>query len=464
AVPTMQRLAAANGLVALVGSETYLIQLKSESEQSSVQQGRLNEVIRTMTQIITFSVAIGLQSNSACLPFIRQQPGGTPVFSSNGVSPPALPSSLVPQDFAYLPENSILRATADFLIQAGKKGPEVCHPALVKAALASLVSAGGSHQYPPVNWSTLLSPLMRLDFNEIQQQCMMLAASQAQSSQSAALFLGTWLSPPLVHCLSHVPEDKLQAYVESLALRRFRVEEEEEGGEEGQGPGGRSLHLRPLRLAVLRGLGGAMSLPNPPKHCWTLLCSAAQEIYASLPGEIRDEDVELYEETARCLSEMSDTEIERIVCVTELMGHIRNVAYGTSSVECADTKQVRPRSQKETVWQYFALESSMRFGKPPPRLPSQWQQSKEATDFLLRVFAGAVVSWGDRATPLLLGVRPTWSLPRLPGPGDAPCGDGRRLAEGWALVPCLDGLAHSLERLLDREPWSGQAQKLRYKG
>ncbi|KAG7249719.1 hypothetical protein CRUP_035798, partial [Coryphaenoides rupestris] len=125
--PTMQRLAAANGLVALVGSETYLIQLKSESEQSSVQQGRLNE-------IITFSVAIGLQSNSACL------------------------------DFAYLPENSILRATADFLIQAGKKGPEVCHPALVKAALASLVSAGGSHQYPPVNWSTLLSPLMRLDF------------------------------------------------------------------------------------------------------------------------------------------------------------------------------------------------------------------------------------------------------------------------------------------------------------
>ncbi|KAG7249770.1 hypothetical protein CRUP_033529, partial [Coryphaenoides rupestris] len=88
---------------------------------------------------------------------------------------------------------------------------------------------------------------------------------------------------------------------------------------------------------------------------------------------------------------------------------------------------------------------------PPP--PSQ------ATDFLLRVFAGAVVSWGDRATPLLLGVRPTWSLPRLPGPGDAPCSDGRRLAEGWALVPCLDGLAHSLERLLDREPWSGQAQK-----
>ena len=30
----------------------------------------------------------------------------------------------VPQDFAYLPENSVLRALGDFLSQAGKKGLE----------------------------------------------------------------------------------------------------------------------------------------------------------------------------------------------------------------------------------------------------------------------------------------------------------------------------------------------------
>lgn len=37
---------------------------------------------------------------------------------------------------------------------------------------------------------------------DVQHQCLVLAASQAHSSQSAALFLGSWVSPPLVHSLS----------------------------------------------------------------------------------------------------------------------------------------------------------------------------------------------------------------------------------------------------------------------
>ncbi|KAJ3584901.1 hypothetical protein NHX12_013624 [Muraenolepis orangiensis] len=415
--PTMQRLAAVNGLVALVGSESYLIQFKVESEQSSLQQGRLNDVIRTITQIVTFSGAIGLQSNSACLV-------GHLHFAHMSTSHT---HTTVPQDFSYLPENSILRAVLDFLIQAGKKGPDVVHPTLVKTAVASLASVGASFQYPPVNWTTVLSPLMRLNFREeVQHQCMVLAASQAQSSQSAALFLGTWLSPPLVHCLSfptqaqlyeslgswmkHVSEDKLQAFVE--------------------------------------GLG--------------------------------DDEVDLYVGMATCLSELSDTEIERVVRVTEvdmekscftlafltsrgrlpllslndvvggvlrgwpgprvgwlllqtfyqcvpkqtewlleLMGHIRNVAYGSASVECADTKL--------------------------------------ATDFLLQLFAGAVVSWGDAAGPLLLGLRPSWSSSRAAGLPPSLCGE-ERLAEG-ALPACLTALPRGLKLLLEKEPWSGHSQK-----
>lgn len=107
-------------------------------------------------------------------------------------------------------------------------GPEFAHPALVKTALTPLASVGVSFQYPPINWSAVLSPLMRLSFGEkplrficlytkskhraqiccsltgedVQHQCVVLAACQAQSSQSASLFLGSWLSPPLVHSLS----------------------------------------------------------------------------------------------------------------------------------------------------------------------------------------------------------------------------------------------------------------------
>ncbi|KAE8278840.1 Focadhesin [Larimichthys crocea] len=120
--PTMQRLAAVNGLVALVGSESYLVQLTSELELSSQQQSRLNEVIRAITQVITFSGAIGLQSNSACLVGHLHLAHMSTSHSHTAV----------PQDFSYLSEKSVIRSIVDFLTEAGKKGPEFAHPALVK--------------------------------------------------------------------------------------------------------------------------------------------------------------------------------------------------------------------------------------------------------------------------------------------------------------------------------------------
>ncbi|XP_047426080.1 focadhesin [Mugil cephalus] len=485
--PTMQRLAAVNGLVALVGSESYLIQLKSELELSSLQQSRLNEVIRAITQIITFSGAIGLQSNSACLIGHLHLANVSTSHSHTAV----------PQDFSYLSEKSVIRSIADFIAEAGKKGPEFSHPALVKTALAPLASVGASFQYPPINWSAVLSPLMRLSFGEdVQHQCVTLAASQAQSSQSASLFLGSWLSPPLVHSLSyqtraflyenlgswmkHVAEDKLQVYIESLGLQQFQEDV-------------RSQRL-PLCCSLLQGLAQAMALPNPPNNCWTILCSITEKIFALLPNQIQNDEVDLYVGVTKCLSEMSDTEIDRITRVSEdqmektcfilayltsrgrvpllglndviagvlrgwpsrrvgwfllqtfyqcrlavsantgvskrmewlleLMGHVRNVAYGATSVACGDVKL--------------------------------------ATDFLFQLFAAAVVSWGDHVMPLLLGIRAQW-FPWQPDP--KPAGlqmhglyGEERLAD-LALPHCMLGMSHSLPLLLDKEPWSSQTHK-----
>ncbi|XP_029609576.1 focadhesin isoform X1 [Salmo trutta] len=484
--PTMQRLAAVNGLVALVGSETGILQLKNESEQSSQQQSRMNEVIRAITQIITFSGAIGLQSNSACLVGHLHLAHMSTSHSRTAV----------PQDFSYLPEKSVIRSVVDFLAEAGKKGPEFAHPSLVKTGLGSLATVGGSYQYPPVNWSAILSPLMRLNFGEVvQHQCIELASNQAQSSQSASLFLGVWLSPPLVHSLSmrtrghlydnlsvwmkHVSEDKLQVYVETLGLQQFQQD------------------VRPQRLAIclslLRGLAQAMALPNPPNTVWAVLCTTIEKIFNVLPNHIQDQEVHLYVGVSKCLSELADTEIDRIAQVTEaqmektgfilahltsqgrvpllglndviaavlrgwsshkvgwlllqtfyqcrlaaspntgvskrmewlleLMGLIRNVAYGVTTVKCGDTRQ--------------------------------------ATDFLLQVFAAAVISWGDHTMPLLLGVRTQWfpwqqgSEP--PGLPHALYGDSVLAEQSVSL--CLLGLPHSLRQLLAKEPWREQSQK-----
>uniref|UniRef100_A0A8C4NVA7 DUF3730 domain-containing protein n=1 Tax=Dicentrarchus labrax TaxID=13489 RepID=A0A8C4NVA7_DICLA len=478
--PTMQRLAAVNGLVALVGSESYLVQLTSESELSSQQQSRLNEVIRAISQIITFSGALGLQSNSACLVGHLHLAHMSTSHSHTAV----------PQDFSYLSEKSVIRSIIDFLTEAGKKGPEFAHPALVKTTLTPLASVGASFQYPPINWSAVLSPLMRLSFGEdVQHQCVVLAVCQAQSSQSASLFLGSWLSPPLyltrAHLyenlglwMKHVAEDKLQVHVESLGLQQFQDD------------------LRPQRLSLchslLQGLAQAMALPNPPNNCWTILRSTTEKIFTLLPNQIQDNEVDLYVGIAKCLSEMSDTEIDRIAQVTEmektcfilayltaqgrvpllglndiiagvlrgwpscrvgwllmqtfyqcrlaassntgvskrmewlleLMGHIRNVAYGATSVPCGDTKL--------------------------------------ATDFLFQVFAAAVVSWGDHFMPLLLGIRAQW-FPWQPGSKPQTLRHslygGEESLTDCILPQCLLGISHSLALLLDKEPWSSQTHK-----
>jgi len=45
-------------------------------------------------------------------------------------------------------------------------GPESVPTELVKVALAPIALIGERHQYPPVNWASILSPLMRLNFGE----------------------------------------------------------------------------------------------------------------------------------------------------------------------------------------------------------------------------------------------------------------------------------------------------------
>ncbi|CAM9271239.1 unnamed protein product [Lampetra planeri] len=251
--------------------QILLAEVRSDQQQqSSQQQTRLNEVIRSMSQVVTFSGAIGLQSNCASLLghlHLAQ------VFTGQSLT-------AVPQDFSYLPETSVIRSVVDFMTEAGRKGPDFAPPAVVQTAVASLVSVGASVQYPPINWSAVLSPLMRLGFGEdVQHQCLVLAASQAQTSQSASLFLGLWLSAPLVHSLStrthlyenlplwmkHVSEDKLQVYVGVLGLQLFQDA------------------VRAERVAlcrsVLRGLALALALPNPPSSCWSVLCSSAENIF-----------------------------------------------------------------------------------------------------------------------------------------------------------------------------------------
>ncbi|NWR10820.1 FOCAD protein, partial [Paradoxornis webbianus] len=484
--PTMERLAAVSGLVALVGSEGGMIQLKSDSIQSSQFQSKLNEVIRTLTQIISFSEQIGLQTNAARL--LGRLHMSCSSSTQNRAS--------VPPDFSYLPVNSFIRAAIDFAIESGKKGPESVPAELVKVALAPIALVGESHQYPPVNWTSILSPLMRLDFgDEVKHLCLELAVTQAQSSQNAAMLLGMWVAPPLIYSLSvktqkylfmslslwmqHVAEDKLQSFTEVFLIQQFEVKNHTKSPE--------------ICLCVLQGLIQAMKLPNPAQFCWSFLCQAVEKIYELLPNEVQRGELEIYIDVARCISEMADSEINRIVQISKnniekaTFMKVYLVSQGRLSLTnlSAVIDIVAGYHQRENIlWMLlhsFYHARIVRHENTGVLKRRDWlldlmgyirnvaYKSKclqnvdltECVDFLVWLFAASVVAWADHGGPLLLGLSADWSLWKhhVVSPELSEEHIGKHPTDKFAVQETLTLLPSSLFLLLAKEPWKEQTQK-----
>ncbi|XP_047684930.1 focadhesin isoform X1 [Prionailurus viverrinus] len=484
--PTMLCLAALHGMVALVGSEGDVMQLKAEAIQTSHFQARLNEVIKTVTQVISVSGVIGLQSNALWL--LGHLHLSTLSSSQSRTS--------VPTDYSYLPESSFIRAAIGFFITGGKKGPESVPPSLLKVVMKPIAAVGESYQFPPVSWAALLSPLMRLNFGEeIQQLCLEIMVTQAQSSQNAAVLLGLWVMPPLIHSLSlnakkyllvstplwikHVSDEQMAGFVENLMVAVFKTAS--------------PLPNPELCISALQGLSQAMKLPSPAHHLWSLLCEATGKIFDLLPKKIRRNDLELYISVAKCLSEMTDDEANRVAQITEssvekaAFVRLYLVSQGRFPLTgLTDILSVAIQHREKDTLAWMVLH-----GLYQARIVShantgvlkrmEWllelmgyirnlaYQSTsvqnvaldEALDFLLLIFAIAVVAWADHAAPLLLGLSASW-LPwhRENGPaGSASSFLGRSPMHRVTLQETLTLLPSSMPILLQKEPWKEQTQK-----
>ncbi|KAG9345477.1 hypothetical protein JZ751_008621 [Albula glossodonta] len=279
--------------------------------------------------------------------------------------------------------------------------------------------------------------------------------------------------------MKHVADDKLQTYLETLGTQPF-------------GPESRPRRL-PLCSAVLEGLAHAMALPNPSQNCWTILCSTAQKIFTLLPDQIQESGVELYVGIAKCLSEMTDAEIDRITQVTEvnlektgfilaylssqgrvpLLGLNDVIAMATgggprqeiswlllqSFYQCrlATSPNTSVLKRMEWLLELMGHIRNVAYGTKPVA-----RDTTQATDFLLQLFGAAVLSWADHSMPLLLGIRARW-FPWEQG-SETPSFPhglyGDRSANEVPILQCLLGLPCSLQLLLTKEPWRGQTQKM----
>ncbi|NXL90328.1 FOCAD protein, partial [Alectura lathami] len=279
--------------------------------------------------------------------------------------------------------------------------------------------------------------------------------------------------------MKHVAEDKLQSFTEVFLIQQFEVKNRTKNPE--------------ICQCILQGLVQAMKIPNPPQYCWGFLCQAAEKIFELLPNKIQRGDLEMYVSVATCISEMADSEIDRIVQISKnnmekaiftkvyLISQGRLPLMNLSAV--IDT--LTGYHQKESIaWMflhgfYHARIVSHENTGVLKRMdwlldlmgyisnlahkstPVQNADLKEVIDFLLWLFAGSVVAWADHCAPLLLGLSASWSSWKHQGVLPALNEDrvGKHPADKLAIQETLTLLPSSISLLLAKEPWKEQTQK-----
>ncbi|KAI8508097.1 hypothetical protein Bbelb_143370 [Branchiostoma belcheri] len=294
--PTLLQLASLTGLVSLSGTEAALIQMTEEVVESSEVQLQLNDTVKLLNQLVQHCPNVGVQSNTAWMLGYLYMAATSMAHSR----------SSVPSNYGYLPETSVLRPTVDFIIEAGRRGPEAIPPPYVKTSLEALLSAA-ARTFPPVNWAAILAPLMRLSFGiDIKIQCLKLVVSQASASPSAALLLASWVSrsQPLFHSLevkcqstlySSLPTimksltaAKFKAFLEDCAFQSFVVKE-----------------LDPsLCLSVTNGLLAALKVPDPPQMATQLLYHTVEKVGRQVG--FRSATLQVLSSIGECLAELPE--------------------------------------------------------------------------------------------------------------------------------------------------------------
>ncbi|NXK95749.1 FOCAD protein, partial [Formicarius rufipectus] len=279
--------------------------------------------------------------------------------------------------------------------------------------------------------------------------------------------------------MQHVAEDKLQSFTEVLLIQPFEVKN----------------HTKPPEICqcILHGLIQAMKLPNPAQFCWSFLCQAVEKIYELLPNEVQRDKLEMYIDVAKCISEMADSEIDRIVQIKKnniekaTFTKVYLVSQGRLSLMnlSAVIDTVAGYHQKENIlWMLlysFYHARIVRHENTGVMKRMNWLLDlmgyisnvayksitlhnvhlKERIDFLLWLFAASVVAWADHGAPLLLGLSANWSqwkhhtvLQELPEDHI-----GKHPTEKFAVQETFTLLPSSISLLLAKEPWKEQTQK-----
>ncbi|XP_070543239.1 focadhesin-like [Ptychodera flava] len=430
-ITPLDQMAMIHGLAALVSMETSFIHLNTDVMMTSEIQSKQNQTVKTLSQIVTSSDDVGLRSNSSWLIayLYMRSTVGTQTKAN------------VPSSYTYLPDSSVLRAIVDFLITAGKEGPESFSSGEVDVAMTALVNVSKS-ALPPVNWTAILSPLLRMKFDsEVQLKCIQLAVNQCKSASSASVLIQSWISTSLfaalhdpsklclyssLHILLQgVPMSKVKPFLESSLVEPFTVA---------------TLDNSALCRSVLTGLLQALRLADPPQSATLLLYKCVEKIYYLMPNAIQKWQTPLLSSLSDCLCLLPSEVLDRLTNPSE-QGNLLKATYircylfsqGKQPIAwlnpCIDVAMATSRSSTHQTVVWWFASSFHQCTTVQTELTGTIQRmdwllellghikniaykketvSQEdlptALKFLLDIFAVAVVTWSARNAHLSLGL------------------------------------------------------------
>ncbi|XP_035663139.1 focadhesin-like [Branchiostoma floridae] len=481
--PTLLQLASLTGLVSLTGTEAALIQMTEEVVESSEVQLQLNDTVKLLNQLVQHCPNVGVQSNTAWMLGYLYMAATSMAHSR----------SSVPSNYGYLPETSVLRPTVDFIIEAGRRGPEAIPPPYVQTSLEALLSAA-SATFPPVNWAAILAPLMRLSFGtDIQILCLRLVVSQASASPSAALLLASWVSQPLfgsleVKCQSTLYSSlpvimksltaaKFKTFLEDCALQSFVVEEPDPI----------------LCQSVTNGLLAALKVPDPPQMATQLLYHTVEKVCREVDFSSRTHEV--LPTISKCLAELPEDLADKITKAhgqADLLkscylrghlvshGHVPMTWYnacinGTveaieqiegdeviqhltkSLYQCTQSKSQHTGDAARIQWLLEVMGQcrNIAYGKIPlSQAQSTGSTKNKVTEFLIAVFCAAVACWSSVSLPVLWGITGTGCQTVTQSVDTAEASSESRMLETVPLLP------YAILQLASSEPWTQVGDKL----
>lgn len=416
-------------------------------------------------------------------------------------SPSLSPKGAVPTNYDYLPEESLLRACADFLQQGAQQGPGMV-PSWQLEVICTALTGDGSNALPPVNWATLIGPLLRLPYDTQMQYCLVkLALSQCLSSHNASLFLSSWISKTSLYdslgdetkqlllvslpvLAQHIPVNKLKTFLFTLILPKV-----------ASGSSWLTLH-------TLRGLLGALMLKEPPQSVMPVLHEFTKKLCKSLSVESMMNPESAFKLLAECITYLPHEVIDvvshpaqegNLVKSTLLRSYL--IGCGKQSMvwlnACIDvgmnlsseadhaslilyltrgllqstqskSKHTSVTSRMQWLVELMGHSHNVASGKTKLR---EGQAICQATKFLLDLFCCVTGAWCCPQSPILLGIVP---FTQLDIPSDTSrwsedeAGVSSCLSkdEGSIVRGCIDLVAKSLLSLLETQPWSQITSKV----